>query len=224
MKEQAAGSRRSVAQTFPNRLEAGRQLAEELTTYRGSDAVVIGLARGGVVVGYAVAEALGLPLQAIVVRKIGAPRNPEMALGAVSETGALWLDRLTVEETGASEQYLQAEIAARTAEARERRARYVVGSNLIMVQHRPAIVVDDGIATGATAVVAAQSVRGLGAAEVVLATPVSSSQATWLLERRVDRLVTLLTPKRFVAVGLHYEDFNQVSDEEVVCYLALANP
>jgi predicted phosphoribosyltransferase len=212
-----------MARPFPNRLEAGRQLAEALIAYRGSDAVVFGLARGGVVVGYAVAEALGLPLQAIVVRKIGAPRNPELALGAVSETGALWLDPFTVQETGASEQYLEAETAAKQAEAKERRERYAIGPELGVVANRPAIVVDDGIATGATALVAVKSVRDLGAAGVVLATPVASSHAAWLLERRVDRLVTLATPKRFVAVGLHYEDFDQVSDEEVMRYLALAN-
>jgi putative phosphoribosyl transferase len=208
---------------FEDRLDAGRRLAEALHEYRDSNAVVLGLARGGVVVGYAVAESLNLPLRALVVRKVGAPNNPELALGAVSETGEQWLDPNIVRATGATESYLEREIAAQVAEAQRRQREYTIDSGLEVVRGQPAIIVDDGIATGATALVAIRSARDLGASEVILATPVASPQAVQLLTPYVDRMVILKTPEPFLAVGLHYRHFDQVSDAEVVRYLRLAS-
>lgn len=208
---------------FVDRLDAGRRLAERLQDYRESEAIVLGLARGGVVVGYAVAEALELPLGVLVVRKIGAPDNPELAIGAVSETGLRRLDRQIVQATGASDEYIRRATEEQVAEARRRQREYADGPGARAVRGRPGIVVDDGIATGATALVAVQSVRDLGASRVILATPVASVPAVRLLEPTVDRLVVLLTPDPFFAVGLHYGRFEQVTDGEVVRYLRLAN-
>jgi putative phosphoribosyl transferase len=211
-----------MAATFKDRLDAGRKLADAIGDTRGTNAVLLGLARGGVVVGYAVAEALGLPLSALVVRKIGAPQNPELAIGAVSETGVQWLDSGLVRATGASDSYIAGEVAAQVGEARRRQAEYGTGPGLETVRDRVAVVVDDGIATGATALVAVRSARGLSASRVILATPVASRQAVDLLSQVADRVVAVATPDPFIAVGLYYEDFQQVTDTEVKWYLHLA--
>lgn len=208
---------------FVDRIDAGQQLAEALQEYRNTDAIVLGLARGGVVVGYAVAKRLALPLRALAVRKVGAPQNLELALGAVSETGVQWLDPKIVQATGADEEYLEREIEAQVAEARRRQREYSIGPGLDVVRDHPAIVVDDGIATGATALVAVESARGLGAPAVILGTPVASMQAAALLERYVDRFIALELPEPFIAVGFHYGRFDQVTDAEVIRYLHLAN-
>lgn len=208
--------------TFDDRVEAGEELALALAQHRDSDAVVLGMARGGVAVGFAVATALGLPLQALVIRKLGAPRNPELALGAVSETGVRWIDYALVRATGATQLYLQEEVAAQVAEARRRQQEYDVGPGLEAIAGRVAIVVDDGIATGASALVAVQSAHDLGASRVILATPAAAPQAVHLLRPQVDDLVALLTPDPFISVGLYYRHFGQVSDAEVVNYLRQA--
>ena len=212
----------SATVKFVDRLDAGEKLSAVLAGFREGDAVVLGMARGGVVVGFAVAQNLNLPLQALVVRKLGAPRNPELAIGAVSETGALWLDRHTVRATNASEDYIRAEIARQVAEARRRQAEYAVGPGLGIVRDKPAIVVDDGIATGASALVAVKSARDLGASQVVLAAPVASRQSVRFLAPSVDQLVVLAQPEPFYAVGVFYEHFGQVTDEEVVDLLRRA--
>lgn len=207
---------------FQDRLTAGARLAGELEEYRDSDSVVLGLARGGVEVAYAVAQAMRLPLQALVIRKVGAPRNPELALGAVSETGVQWIDYPLVRITGATLGYLEREIAAQVAEARHRVREYADGHNLDIVRARPVIVVDDGIATGASALVAVQSVRDLGASWVVMATPAASTQAAALLEPLVDSFIALITPEPFLSVGTYYQRFNQLNDAEVRRYLGCA--
>lgn len=207
---------------FADRIEAGRALAERLERYRATDAQILGMARGGVMVGLGVAEVLALPLRALVVRKLGAPHNPELAIGAVSETGKLWIDRGLVLATGASEPYLQSEIAEQVEEARRREAEYAASPSTSLAGVT-CIVVDDGIATGASALVAVRSARDLGAARVVLATPVASPQAASALRPEVDELTVLLTPDPFVAVGLYYTNFEQTTDSEVVRALREAN-
>jgi putative phosphoribosyl transferase len=213
---------RSAPDPFQDRFDAGRQLAWALQDYADANAVVLGLARGGVEVGAAVAEALHLPLRALVVRKVRAPRNPELAVGAVSETGLRWIDRRLKGPTGASEQYLEDAVASEEAEAKRQHHVYGLDDLHDTVQGRTAILVDDGIATGATALVAIKSVRDLGATRVVLATPVSSTQATSGLAPFVDEVIALVTPEPFQAVGLHYRHFDQVDDETVVRLLRAA--
>lgn len=204
---------------FADRVDAGRQLANVLTMYAGSLAAVIGLARGGIVVGWATAGALRLPLGALVVRKVGAPQNSELALGAVSETGERWIDWEICATVHADDAYVAAETARQVEEARRRRETYGTATAAGLVRDRTAIVVDDGIATGATALVALRSVRGLGARALVLATPVASTPAVRLLRSETEHLVVLHTPSPFLAVGLYYADFSQVSDEDVLRHL-----
>jgi putative phosphoribosyl transferase len=208
---------------FTDRLEAGRLLGEILRDRGVDEGVVLGLARGGVEVGYAVASTLGLPLRALIVRKLGAPQNPELALGAVSETGVQWLDPSIVQGTNASQEYVEAETERQIAEARRRQEQYNVGSGLDSVLGKQAIVVDDGIATGASSLVAVESARGLGASRVILATPVASAQSLWMLKPAADLVIALEVPEPFLAVGYHFANFNQVTDEDVVRYLHLAN-
>jgi putative phosphoribosyl transferase len=207
---------------YADRLDAGRRLVDLLEEYRDTDTIVLGLARGGIVVGFAVAEVLHLPLQAIVVRKIGAPFQPELAVGAVSETGASWIDGDIVRRLHASDEYLQKEVSGKRAEASERKRIYAVGPGLEAIRGKQVILVDDGIATGATALVAVQSARELGASKVILATPVASRQSIEFLQPRVDELAVVATPRDFFAIGQFYRHFEQVSDEEVVRYLLLA--
>jgi putative phosphoribosyl transferase len=205
---------------FADRIEAGRMLVDRLRGYRGTDAQILGMARGGVMVGLGVSQALGLPLRALVVRKLGAPHNPELAVGAVSETGQLWIDRALALATGATESYLEREMARQVEEARRRKAEYDGGT---LAQDVTGIVVDDGIATGASALVGVRSARDLGAERVILATPVASPQAAATLRSEADELIVLETPDPFVAVGLYYTNFEQTTDDEVVRALREAN-
>lgn len=207
---------------FRDRLAAGERLAAALSEYRDSNSIVLGMARGGVEVGYAVAESLDLPLEALVIRKLGAPHNPELAIGAVSETGAVWIDRHMVKMTGASEEYVQREVAEQVAEAKRRQREYAIGPGPHAIRGKTAVLTDDGIATGSSALVAVRSARDKGAARVILAVPVASRQAVHFLEPSVDQLVVLGQPEPFYAVGLYYQHFDQVSDEEVIGYLRRA--
>lgn len=207
---------------FVDRVDAGSRLAEALSGYRDTTAVVLGLARGGVGVGYGVSQSLHLPLQALVVRKLGAPHNPELAIGAVSETGVQWLDPYLVAATGASEAYIRGAEARELAEARRRQDEYHTGPGLESIRGLTAILVDDGIATGATAMAAVRSARALGADRVILAAPVASAPATQLLRPETDDLVVLDIPNPFYAVGLYYRNFDQVSDDDVIKYLDAA--
>jgi putative phosphoribosyl transferase len=207
---------------YADRLDAGRQLADALRAYRDADAIVLGLARGGIVVGFAVAEALHLSLQALVVRKIGAPFQPELAIGAVSETGTSCIDHDIVRRLHASDEYVEKEVARKRTEASDRKRRYAVGPGLEAIRGRQVIIVDDGIATGATAWVAVQSARELGASKIILAIPVASRQSVELLRPHVDELAVVATPRDFFAIGQFYRRFDQVTDEEVVRYLRLA--
>ena len=206
----------SATGPFNDRFDAGRHLAGALQSFAGTDAVVVGLARGGVEVGAAVAAALRLPLRALVVRKIGAPRNPELAVGAVSETGEQWIDTRLQRPTGASDRYLEQAAATEGAEAKRQHAKYDTDSSSASLRGRVAILVDDGIATGATALVAIRSARALGASRVVLATPVASAQATSALAPYADEVIILVTPEPFQAVGLHYREFGQLDDDAVI--------
>jgi putative phosphoribosyl transferase len=206
----------SASGPFSDRFDAGRHLAGALQNYTGTNAVVLGLARGGVEVGAAVAEVLQLPLRALVVRKVGAPRNPELAVGAVSETGRRWIDTRLQQPTGATDRYLEEAVAAEVAEAKRQQLKYGIEDLEDAVRGRTAILVDDGIATGATALVAIMSARDLGASRVVLATPVAPAQAISALEEYADEVLVLVTPEPFRAVGLHYRHFDQLDDEAVL--------
>jgi putative phosphoribosyl transferase len=205
----------TVMDGFIDRTDAGRRLAERLGHLRGQDLVVLGLPRGGVPVAFEVATALGAPLDVIVVRKLGVPFQPELAMGAIGEGGSRVLDRDLVAHAGISEQDLRA-VETREREALEARVeRLRRGRERTEISGRVAVIVDDGIATGASARTACQVVRDLGAAKVVLAVPVAPPETVRDLPE-ADEVVAVETPWPFLAVGQHYQDFSPTSDEEVV--------
>ena len=204
---------------FRDRQHGGRLLAERLEEYREQRPIVLGLTRGGVPVAFEVARALGAPLDAIVVRKIGAPECPEFALGAIAEGGAVYVDHDSVREVGLSADELAA-LAQREAEEVARRVFLYRGDRpLIELAGRTVIVVDDGVATGASARAAARAVRAHGASRVVLAAPVIAAASAPELLSDFDEVVAVESPDPFLAVGIWYERFGQVSDEEVLACL-----
>ncbi|HTT73002.1 MAG TPA: phosphoribosyltransferase family protein [Thermoplasmata archaeon] len=205
-----------------DRATAGRRLADRLTAWRAEDPLVLALPRGGVPVGYEVARALGAPLDVLVVRKIGAPGNPEYGLGAVAEGGFLYLDAERVAEAGLSERALAPEIRAEEREV-ERRARvYREGRPRTPLAGRTVVLVDDGVATGGTAIAACRAVRAAGARRVVVALGVCPPDTVPALAREADAVVTVLEPAPFFAVGEWYDVFDQTSDAEVLALLAAA--
>lgn len=201
---------------FTDRADAGRRLAGRLEHLRGSDVVVLGLPRGGVPVAAEVAAALDAPLDVILVRKLGLPFRSELAMGAVGEGDVLVLDDDLVRRAHVGGREL-AEIERRACEEVERRAEcFRRGRTRTPVTGRTAVLVDDGIATGATAVAACRVARAQGAAHVVLAAPVCAPDVVSWLAAEVDELVCLETPGHFRAVGQAYADFRQVPDDVVV--------
>ena len=201
---------------FRDRTQAGRLLADRLEKYRSIRPMVLGLARGGVPVAMEVARALGTDLDLVVVRKIGAPACPEYAIGAIAEGGAVYIRREAVAETGLSESDVAA-IAEHEATELARRVRvYRGGRPMPDLGGRTVIVIDDGVATGATARAAARSARLRGASHIVLAAPVIAAASVPDLRVDYDDVVTVELPATFIAVGHWYERFDQVSDEEVL--------
>ena len=202
---------------FRNRTEAGVKLAEKLEQYRDrGDVIVLALPRGGVVTGFEVARLLNVPLDVLIVRKIGFPGQEELAAGAVSETGSVVLNRDIVAMGGLSEEFLQREIGRQKQEIDRRVALYRGGERLAGLAGRTAILVDDGVATGATVKAAVAALKEEKLVKLVLALPVAPPDTVNVLRAMVDELVCLETPQYFMAVGAHYQDFTQVADEEVV--------
>jgi putative phosphoribosyl transferase len=207
---------------FVDRVDAGRKLAERLGHLRGQDVVVLGLPRGGVAVAYEVARALDAPLDVLVVRKLGVPYQPELAMGAVGEDGAIVLNQRVIRSSHVSEaEVAEVERQART-DVRRRAQRFRGDRPRLPLAGRTALLVDDGIATGSTALAACQVARKQGAARVVVAVPVGAPDSVRALRRAADELVCLETPAWFFAVGQVYEDFRQASDEEVIQLLRTA--
>jgi putative phosphoribosyl transferase len=209
------GGRRRGA-PFADRADAGRRLADRLGHLRGPDVVVLGLPRGGVPVAAEVARELRAPLDVIVVRKLGVPEQPELAMGAVGEGGALVLNERVLRRAGVDPAVLAAIERRERAEVEQRAVRFRGERARVPLTGRVAVVVDDGIATGATARAACAVARAQGAARIVLAAPACSPEAARALQTEVDELVVLETPRDFVAVGQVYADFRPTTDEEVL--------
>lgn len=207
-------------QIFTDRTDAGRQLAGRLRELNLERPVVLALPRGGVPVGFEIARALGAPLDVLLVRKIGAPGHEEFALGAVVEGEP----PIVVSNDSAAriQTYFQQEAARQAQEIDRRRDIYRDGRRLIPVEDRVAIVVDDGIATGATFRAALEAMKQLRAAKVIAAIPVAPAESLAAIGGLADEIVCLATPEPFYAVGLHYGDFSQTSDAEVVQLLDAA--
>jgi predicted phosphoribosyltransferase len=210
------------AMIFKDRTEAGKLLAAALAPYRGKAVVVYALPRGGVPVAAEIARALNAPLDLLLVRKIGAPLQPELAVGAVidGKDPVYIRNEDIIALTGTTEAEFQRRGAAELAEIERRRALYLQGRTAPDPSHKVAIVVDDGIATGATTRAALRALRQRGPAELVLAVPVAPADTLAELRPEVDQLVCLHTPDVFYAIGPFYRDFHQMTDQEVVAALA----
>ncbi|MEY2403779.1 MAG: putative phosphoribosyl transferase [Acidimicrobiaceae bacterium] len=201
---------------FANRQDAGRQLGEALGDLTPvADVVVLGLPRGGVPVAHEVAAAIGAPLDVFVVRKLGAPSQPELALGAVASGGTIVLNDEILRHLGVDRARLDAIIAAERAVVDERDLAYRGDRAPLAVEGQTVVVVDDGLATGATMRAALAALRTRNVGELVAAAPVAPPEVVTMLDGEADRVVVLEAPDRFIAVGAWYGDFRQVSDEEV---------
>ncbi|HET8615379.1 MAG TPA: phosphoribosyltransferase family protein [Actinomycetales bacterium] len=209
---------------FDDRAQAGRLLAAQLEHLATPDVVVLGVPRGGVPVAVQVAHALALPLDVIVVRKLGLPSRPELAMGAVGEGGARVLNSEVLRSAGVTEAALAAVESREVRELQQRCAVFRAGRPAISLVGRAALVVDDGIATGSTMRAACRIARAHGARLVVAAAPVASREAVTLLRQEADDVVVLATPSPFLSVGEWYRDFSPVLDSEVTTALRLAAP
>lgn len=202
---------------FQDRREAGQLLAEELAPLHGQEnLIVLGIPRGGVVVAYEVAKRLEAPLDVYITRKIGAPYNPELAIGAVASDGALVLDHDLIARVGASDDYVQAETKRQRQEIERRSAAYRGSKSELDLKGKTVILVDDGVATGATVLASLRAIRQHDPVQLILAVPVGPPETIQLLSQEADRVVCLYAPEIFWAVGAFYTIFDQTPDAEVV--------
>lgn len=208
---------------FEDRTEAGRELAARLTHLRGTNAIVLALPRGGVPVGYEIARALHVPLDVLNVRKLGVPWHEELAMGAIGAGGVRVLNDEVVHETGVTRQEIDAVTRQEESELERREHAYRGDRPAPDLQGRTVVLVDDGIATGATVRAAIAVVRAQRPARIVLATPVAQSSIVAELRREVDEVVCPLAPSDLYAIGLWYDRFGQLDDAEVRALIGSAS-
>jgi len=202
---------------FHDRREAGQLLAKELASLRDQkNLIVLGVPRGGVVVAYEVAKGLRAPLDVYITRKIGAPYNPELAIGAVASDGTLVLDQNLIEHLGVSDDYVQTETERQRKEIERRLVAYRGSRPEPELQDKIVILVDDGVATGATILASLRAIKQRKPAQLILAVPVGPADTIHMLSQEADRVVCLYTPEIFWAVGAFYAIFDQTSDAEVI--------
>ncbi len=204
---------------FKDRIDAGKRLASALKDFSGKHGIVLAIPRGGVVVGFEIAKSLNLPLDIIIPRKIGAPENPELAIGAVTEDGTAILDKQLIKYLGVRDEYVEEETKRQKHEIGRRLKLYRQDTSYPNLKGKDVIVVDDGIATGSTMKAALASVKNRGASSVTVAVPVGPPSTIEELEKTADRVISLYTPEYFQAIGEFYMDFSQTPDEEVIILL-----
>jgi putative phosphoribosyl transferase len=208
---------------FRDREEAGRLLAARLESYRNDpNALILALPRGGVAVAYELSRSLHLPLDVFITRKLSTPDNPEYAIGALSETGAVYLNPDAVEAFQISHADLNALLGNAREEISRRRQRYRNGTALPSITGKTVILVDDGMATGATFFATIEAITELSPRRLIAAVPVAPEDNAARARGRVDEFIVLATPEPFIAVGHHYQCFTQVNDDEVLEYLTAA--
>lgn len=208
---------------FHDRRDAGEQVARRLEHLKGRrDVVVLGIPRGGIVVADEIARALGVPLDVFVTHKIGAPFNPELAVGAVASDGTTFLDRPLIEELGLSASAVEHEKERQVREIKRRAELYRRGQPAYELAGKTVVIADDGVATGSTTVVALRALANRKPARRILAVPVAPMQTLQVLLRESDELTVLAAPEPFLAVGRFYEEFEQVSDDQVIEILSAA--
>jgi putative phosphoribosyl transferase len=208
--------RRRKMTYFANRSEAGKGLSSTLANFAGKNAIVLAIPRGGVVVGFEIAKALNLPLDVIIPHKIGAPDNPELAIGAMTEDGTIIIDDNLVTYLGVSQNYIKEESERQKREIERRLKMYRQNESYPSLKGLEVILVDDGIATGSTMKAALASVKKRGAKTVTVAIPVGPPSTIKELKKQATRVVCLYTPEYFQAIGQFYKDFSQTEDEEVI--------
>ncbi len=201
---------------FKDRKDAGTQLAEKIKDYAGRrNVLVLALPRGGVVTGVEIANRLRAPLDVLIVRKIGHPWHPELAVGAISETGSIVYNEDVVASVGVTKDYLRGEAARQREEIARRQQLYRNGQKLVNLGGKTVILVDDGIATGATIKAAVETLKREQVGKLIVAVPVAPPYTAAELQRMVDVFVCLDIPEDFMSVGSYYEDFMQVTDADV---------
>jgi len=207
---------------FQDRHEAGKALAARLASFKGRPSlIVLGIPRGGVVVGHEIAQALGAPLDVYITRKIGAPHNPELAIGAVASDGTLLIDHQLVRRLGVSQDYVDEESERQRQEIGRRLAEYRGEGPGPELADKVVILADDGVATGATTLVTIQAIKSQQPTELILAVPVGPRDSIESLRQEVDQLVCLHAPEIFWAVGAFYNVFDQTTDDEVKALLKI---
>ncbi len=205
---------------FRDRYDAGQQLAEQLSFLKDQpNVIVLGIPRGGVVVAAEVARALNAPLDVFLAHKLGAPFNPELAIGAVTSTGEILLDELLVHELDISTDEIAREAEHQRAEIERRMHLYRQNRSPLDVQNKTVVLIDDGVATGSTVLASLRALRQMRPAKLILAIPVGPAETMHRLARECDQLIVLATPEPFWAVGRFYAQFGQTSDEEVIALL-----
>jgi putative phosphoribosyl transferase len=200
---------------WSNRIEAGRALAQNLRGFAGPETIILGIPRGGVIVAAEVAKLLKLPLDVLVTRKLGAPSNPELGIGAIAPDGQAIVDQGLMKYLNVSDEYLEREKALQLAELKRREDLYKGNEASSDWTGKTLILIDDGIATGATIKAAALYARRRGAKHIVISAPVAPPDTAERLLDAADDFIFIDTPEYFPAVGAFYEDFSQTSDDEV---------
>jgi putative phosphoribosyl transferase len=205
---------------FQNRQQAGQKLAKNLQQYKSKNPIILGIPRGGVVVAHEVAKALQAPLDVIVARKIGAPLQPEFAIGAIAPGGISVFNQESVRYFSLNKQDLNVLVSREQQEMERRIELYRAGRKKLDLKNQTVIVIDDGLATGLTALAAVRSVKKAGAKEIILAVPVAAADTIRKMQPEVDKIICLTASEDFGAVSRFYADFPQTSDEEVIGLLS----